>query len=241
MSENTAAPGTEDASTPGKIYSSNRPTGGPAPTAPAPEAAVSIGGRALTTEQIHAWMDGEVSAGRQTREQADAALAADGVPAKAAPSDFVAHLFGLGFAPARADQFTLPPMVGPNEPFDKQAHAADKLARSWLSGLGLSREIGNSLAAEISRTSAANEKMSQGEFDLWEQGQRAMLERLWGADTNKKIALAQKMIAELEAQSPGFIRMLRLSGAGSNAMVIAQLAMHAERLDLRPETKKVNR
>jgi hypothetical protein len=220
MTENTVTPNTAPAATP----------------VATPDTAINIGG-GLTAEQVRSWADQEVKAGRQTRAEADAMLAADGVPAKAAPSSVEAHLTEMGFAPAKAEQFTLPALNAPDAPFDKHAQAADKMVRSWLETAGLTREIGNFVAAEVDRTATTYQRMSGSERKLWEQGQRTNLERVWGADTNKKIALAQQLVAEIEAKAPGLVYVLEETGAGSSALVIAQLALHAERLAARPEKK----
>jgi hypothetical protein len=209
-------------------------TAAPSTATAAPTTAGNVStGDGLTHAQVHQWADQEVKAGRQTRAEADAMLKAEGVPPQAAPSPVGAHLAQIGFAPAKPEQFVLPPLVGPNEPFDKNAQAMDRRLRTWLSTAGLTKEIGSSLVAEVARTEMAYEAMNPAQRKSWEQGQRGNLARIWGADTDKKISGARQLVNEIEEKAPGFKRFLDVTGGGSSASVIAQLAMHAQRLAAR--------
>jgi hypothetical protein len=54
-----------------------------------------------------------------------------------------------------------------------------------------------------------------------------------GPAAPQKLALAQQLIRELEAKSPGVANFLEATGAGNAATIVVQVAEHASRLAAR--------
>jgi hypothetical protein len=52
------------------------------------------------------------------------------------------------------------------------------------------------------------------------------------------MTMAREFVQEWEAKSPGVAELLNRTGLGNNAMIIAQIVAHAERLAIRNGFKK---
>jgi hypothetical protein len=54
------------------------------------------------------------------------------------------------------------------------------------------------------------------------------LHRLWGADTQKNLAIAQAEVQRLAKSNPNIVEMLDVSGLGNNAWLIASVVNMAK-------------
>jgi hypothetical protein len=185
-------------------------------------------------QTMFAWIDADVQAGRFSAEEGakmKAEAIGGSVPAPTAADPIAEHLTAEGFAPAQAKDFHLPPMLKDGESFTPELQQADATMRGWLEGAMFTREIGSSLAAEVEKVARTQMNADDATREIYARGQRAALERVWGPEkTAERIALAQKLVRELDAKQPGLIRFMNDTGAGNCAFVIAQIALHAERL-----------
>lgn len=138
------------------------------------------------------------------------------------------------FAPAKADDFTLPPGLFPEGV--PPPHMVEQSAqfRGWLEEARLPKSIGDFLADEVAKVGNAFSAMGEAEQVLYQRSERAHLERLWGPEeTQRKIELARQLVLEIDERRPGLVDLLLDTGAGNSAMVIMNLALHAERLAAR--------
>ncbi len=203
------------------------PAGKPPVSAPADGGATTD----FTAAQLKILADDAVRAGKLTRTEADAALAADTTASSAAPSAVDAHLVGMDYHPAAPNEFELPPMIGADEKWTPDAQKASDTARGWLSTAKLDRAMGSALAANAEQTFQHLKGMDETGRQLWAAGQRAQLDRM--GFTPERIALARSLVREIEAKSPGLEAFLVRTNVGNDARVVAQLVLHAERLNSR--------
>jgi hypothetical protein len=218
--------------TPSQIILSTE-SAAPASAAPAPEAAPDLAavteqqfnqqmGSDLTADQLRDLAAGEVKAGRLTQEQADAALAADGVDG-GAPAELD------GFEGAKPHEYQMP---GRGD-YDPKQREADLRIRNWLSAAKFPREHGSSLATEASRVLKQHAELSDGEKEIFKRTEAVKLEKLWGPDFGKRVALARQLLTELDAKQPGILDFIDRSGLGNSAMIINLVYAQAERLAAR--------
>jgi hypothetical protein len=176
---------------------------------------------------IKAYAEGDVAARAKMDELqrvANADVDPEAAAAEAAASD-------AAFAPGKPEEFKLPSLAGPGEehsPDEMVAHA--ETARGWLAAAELPASIGSALAEEVAQINTMYSGLDDGGVQLHAAGERAKLDRLWGDDAPRKIALARQLVRELETKKPGIVDLLSRTGAGNSSVVIAQLALHAERL-----------
>lgn len=224
----------EQNTTPSGIIMGATPAAAPAPEAGPDLTAVSEtefkqqAGSDFTPAQLRALADGEVSAGRLTREQADELLKADTVTTeKPAPATVAVE----GFPAAQMHEYAMPDLVGDGD-YTPEVAAFDRQARAWLATAGLPKEIGSAIAAEVAKVSTELRDANEVGRELYRRTEMAKLQRLWPDENTytRRVALARKLVAEVEAQAPGMVAMLEHTGAGNSAAVIAHLALHAERL-----------
>lgn len=199
---------------------------------PAPDAGPQVSGD-FTPDQLAQMAQWAVEDGSMTREQADTALKSDGVQPQPAPSEIDAHLTEIGFAPAKPEEFRLPPMLGEDGRMTPELAAVDKAARGWLSAGRFDAAIGNALAAEANRVGERWQAMNDAQRELYQRTERAKLDRLWGQDAEKNLKLARQLVQEIEAKAPGIVAFLVETGAGNSSFVIANLYTHATRLSAR--------
>ena len=85
----------------------------------------------------------------------------------------------------------------------------------------------------MAKNGAQWQQMTAPQRELHGRQAQAQIERLFGDKASERIALARQMIHELEAKKPGLIRYLEETGAGNSVALIANLALHGERLKAR--------
>lgn len=187
----------------------------------------------INVDQLNAWIAQEEAAGRSTPEQSAAIRAEAGIDAPT-PNPVVDYLKAEGFAPARSDEFQIPKFLEENERFSPELQAADATMRGWLADGLFTREIGSSIARTVASVGEQCANMTDAEREIYARGQVAQLETMWGVEkTAERIRLASGPVRELEAKRPGLVRFLNDSGAGNSATLIANVALHAERLNAR--------
>jgi hypothetical protein len=178
-----------------------------------------------------------VSSGRATRETVNADLAAAGhqplpQPDTATPTVDDAAL-DAAFPPGKPTEYTLPKLTAPGEEYTEATAAKDHLARGWMAEARLPVSIGNHIAAEVAAIADKWPAMNDSQRRVYAINERSKLDRLLGADAQVKIEGARRLVAELEAKSPGLVHLLEASGAGNSAAVVVMLAQHAARLAAR--------
>lgn len=185
----------------------------------------------FTPEQLQTMAAELVKGGKLSQQEADAALKVDGVePAQqAAPLSPEAQEMDHAFPPAKPTEYDFTALYNGDD-VSKETLAFDQQARGWLSEARFTKEIGSSLAREVDRVTVKHASMSEAEREIYKRTEFNKLERVWGSDTPKKIGAARRLVLELEAKSPGIVDVLERTGAGNSAIVIAQIAMQAERL-----------
>lgn len=210
---------------------------GYAPAAPAADQAEPenrSGG--LSDAQLRAWADQEVKAGRQTREEADAMLKADGVDTTPQPADpnlsEQAGEIDAAFPAAEPHEYDFSRTYD-GEPVTKEQMAFDTQARTWLSTAKFTKEIGSAIAREVDSVARTFPTLEPSVQELYKRTELTTVERIWGKDTPRKMALAKQLCEELDARHPGVIDALNKTGAGNSARVIIQIGNQAERLYLR--------
>lgn len=178
-----------------------------------------------------------VDAGHFTIEQANERLAYEGYTAKitppTAPTSELASDMARNFSSAQAHQYEMPPLVNHVSAYGKDEQAQDLQQRNWLSEGGFPREIGNTLAQEIKKTSESLTKMNQVQRDAWLDKQNKTLTAIWGDKQDEKIQLARQLVNEIEARQPGLKAFLDRTGSGNDANVISILANHAKIMSLK--------
>lgn len=210
----------------------------PTPTSNAPAAAPAIpeapplaSSSDFTPAQLKDLADDLVARGSLTREDAEAMLVVDGVPLDKPKSEGelspeAAEIDAM-FPPAKPEEYQMPSM---GDEYGPTQHKLDTDARGWLAEARFPAGLGSALLSEIDRVSVAHSKMSDGERQIWAQKEVAVLQNMWGDSYGPRVKAAQQIIKELELKRPGLVEILEVSGAGNSAFVIAQVALHAERL-----------
>jgi hypothetical protein len=143
--------------------------------------------------------------------------------------------FDKTFPPAKPEQYDFPRTVDPDH-ITPEVKAFDATARGWLATGLFTREHGSALAHEANRIAAQIEHFSPVEHELFARPERVTLERMWGADTDKNLSIAQAFVREVAEQHPQLIEMLNATGLGNSSSIIVQIFHQAERLMARNMT-----
>lgn len=191
----------------------------------------------FSPDQLRSLADDAVAKGLMTREQANESLALDGVkPQEAATEDGLspeAAEIDAFFPPAKPEHYEIPPPLDPKIASDPEYMKFDRASRDWLAAARLPREIGSAIATAADQTARVYPSMTPAQRTAYSQAEFAKLEHMWGDQTNAKINLARQLVDEVAEKHPALTVYLRESGAGHNAMVVAQLVNQAERLAAR--------
>lgn len=211
----------------------------PAAEAAIPEAPPIASSSDFSHEQLRSMAADLVARGTLTRDAADALLFTDGAQIEQPKpegelSPEAADIDAL-FPPAKPSEYQMPNM---GETFGPAQQKLDADSRAWLAEARFPAGIGSALLAEVDKTATAWNKMDATARTLHVQKETSVLQKLWGNDGYAaKVNAARQLIKELERKRPGIVEILERSGAGNSAQVIAQVALHAERLlARRPKT-----
>ncbi|MCS6295962.1 MAG: hypothetical protein H8K09_07000 [Nitrospira sp.] len=136
------------------------------------------------------------------------------------------------FPPAKPEHYTFPP-AAPGEQISSEIRAAEMTTRTWLSTALFSREHGSALAAEVDRTARRIEHFTPAQHELFARSERLVLEKVWGAETQKNLSIAKAFVREVAEKHPQIIDFLNQTGLGNSSGVIIGLYHQAERLAAR--------
>jgi hypothetical protein len=187
----------------------------------------------LTPSQSREMADELVRHGGATREQADAALAADGIaPLPPDPRTAEQKEFDEMWPKADASQIR-PAYFGRTAGADPQTvgqfHAE---ASAFVLGIDMPAAVANSFLETVLDKTQAQSRMTPGEQALWAQDQRAIFERVAGSP--EKAEAKRKLALDALARAPGpFVNSMRAAGAFRSADVLLLLAHQGERLAIR--------
>lgn len=138
------------------------------------------------------------------------------------------ELDDAGFVPAKPEDFDAVRFHLPNdEPTPEHRHAAT-LTRTWLSEAGFPRELGNALFKTGNEVALQIQGMTDHKREAWGQAEYAKLEKVYGADLERKLEMAGRMVNRIEERQPGLKALLR-KGLGDSARFASLLIQQSER------------
>lgn len=213
---------------------STAPSTTPNPTAPNP---VPNGQEGPSPEQatVANWLREDFNAGKMTADQfAEAMQELTGEEDTQGPDTRTDSQkeFDSAFPPAKPEHYTFPP-AAPGEQMSPEMRAAEMTTRSWLSTGLFSREHGSALAVEVDRVARKIEHFTPAQHELFARSERLVLEKVWGADTQKNLSIAKAFVREVAEKHPQIIDFLDQTGLGNSSGVIIGLYHQAERLAAR--------
>jgi hypothetical protein len=91
---------------------------------------------------------------------------------------------------------------------------------------GIPASIGNEIGRLWNQATA--NPPSDAQMEQSRQECSVALHRLWGADTQKNLAIAQAEVQRLAKSNPNIVEMLDVSGLGNNAWLIASVVNMAK-------------
>ncbi|GEM_PF-6913223 len=168
-----------------------------------------------------------IAAGRITREQADEALIAEGV--KPTPTIERPTVDVSGFPAAQLHEFKMPQWAEGGDVTPDHIEF-DKQIRTALVAGGFEKAIGSAVVAELVAATKRTEGMDDSALELHTRSELIKLQKLWrDPDTyQRRMGMAAQLIDEIEAKVPGVKQ--SINSAGFSAAVVANIALHAERL-----------
>ncbi len=187
---------------------------------------------AISNDNFRQAVEWGVQDGHISREQADIQLRAEGLePDKSIvpPDEHNTDLF-QNFPPAKAHEYEIPRMSGPNDRLTSNEFKQVKEYQKILETAQFDSSLGSVFAAEVKKVSDTYQKMNPSERELWTRSEHVKMTNTFGPETSKKIELAQRLVEDVERKTPGLKAILDSSGASGSAMVMNLLASHAERL-----------
>lgn len=133
------------------------------------------------------------------------------------PSNLDAMAFAAPDSPA-AYQFTT---FGPPEGVEHSLEF-ESVNRAAFHAAGIPKAIGDKIAA-MWNAAAARDAVTEQELALSKRAALTQLNKAWGADTMKNIALAETVVARVAEKQPGVWDMLRVSGLANDPWLIQTL------------------
>jgi hypothetical protein len=178
------------------------------------------------------WAKQDLAKGKITAEQAEKIFTDLNTPlAQRAPdvrSD-EERMMDKQFPMAKAEDFIirygLPGQELPMTPALKQF---DQSARTWMSGAGLPRDMGNSLVNAIEKVAHTTKGISAEALDQYGTTEFAKLEKAHGAALEERLQAAARMVHDLDLKNPGLKNLLKSNGIGDNAIIANMLIAHAQ-------------
>jgi hypothetical protein len=193
-------------------------------------------GETFTPAQQRALASDLVAAGTKTRDEVNAALAADGIQPLDDPDAPLSQAAEIdaAFPPAQPHEYIMPKLVDEAGNHGPELQRADQEIRAWLSDARMPVGVGSEILRSATEFAPRWGAMSPDQRQEHDAGVHEQLRAVWREDYGRKIDLARQLVRELEAKSPGkVIATLEVTGAGADATVIMNLADSAERLLLR--------
>jgi len=129
------------------------------------------------------------------------------------------------FEPAKPEDYEIrhPYELPPEE------QAVDLNMRHWLSIAGTSKRDGDELAIALREAAPIVMDFSPEQHDAHQAQTRTKLERIFGAEMPARLADAQRLIKEINAQRPGLIAWLDDTGLGNQYDLVHQVIQAARR------------
>jgi hypothetical protein len=203
-------------------------TTSPAPSASGLQAELST----REAETMIGWVKADLAAGKLSPERAEQMFSELGAsPEQRAPdtrSD-EAKALNAQFPPAKPTDYTIRyGLPGQDVPQTPELKQFDSSARTWLSGAGFPRDVGNSLVNAIAKTAQLTKDMNADQLETYGTTEFAKLEKAHGLALDDKLRAAGRMVEDLERKQPGLKQLLKSKGIGDSAMVANLLIAHAQ-------------
>lgn len=192
-------------------------------------------GPSLEQATVANWLREDFNAGKLTADQfAEAMQELTGEEDTQTPDTRTESQkdYDASFPPAKPEHYTFPP-AAPGEQMSPEMKTADLMTRTWLSTGLFSREHGSALAVEADRVARKIEHFTPAQHELFARSERLVLEKVWGADTQKNLSIAKAFVREVAEKHPQIIDFLDQTGLGNSSGVIIGLYHQAERLAAR--------
>jgi hypothetical protein len=133
------------------------------------------------------------------------------------PSNLDAVAFAAPDSPAAYQFTTSEPPAGAEYSIEFES-----VNRAAFHAAGIPKAIGDHIAA-MWNEAAARDEVSEQDLALSKQSALVALNKLWGADTMRNIALAETVVARIAEKQPGVWDMLRVSGMANDPWLISTL------------------
>jgi len=197
---------------------------------------------------VAAMADALVASGAMTREQIDAGIAADeagiqleansATPEQQQASEPVQQQPQPGpFDGYEVDPAFAPPSSPEGYSFQTQLNSgvevADiKAAQSLFHAAKMPAPLAQALFSEVEKMAVTNGGQEMSDLDLQMLSQRTMaqLHQAWGDRTDEMLAYGRRFVSEVAKSNSRVREFLEVTGAGSNPVVVRQIAEHAQRI-----------
>jgi hypothetical protein len=180
---------------------------------------------------IQGWIKDDLAKGKLTPEQAAKAFDDMNTPLDQRGPDTRSDeekMLDKQFPPAKPEDYIIRyGDPGQELKMTPELHAFDQSARTWLSGAGFPRDVGNSLVSAIAKVAQQTQRMTPDQLETYGSAEFAKLERAHGAALEERLQTAGRMVHELDLKTPGLKNLLKSKGIGDSAMVANILINHA--------------
>ena len=198
------------------------------PIEPGPQAEITPAQAATMAE----WTKADLLAGKITPEQATQQFNALNTPLDQRVADSRSDeekMLDKQFPGAKPEAYIIRYGEPGQEPtMTPELKAFDQSARTWMSGAGFPRDVGNSLVNAIAKTAQLTKDMNADQLEQYGADEFAKLERAHGSALDDKLRAAGRMVEDLERKQPGLKQLLKSKGIGDSAMVANLLIAHAQ-------------
>jgi hypothetical protein len=178
------------------------------------------------------WIKADLAAGKMTQAQADKAFAELNTPMEQRLPDASSDeekMLDKQFPVAKAEDFIIRYGLGQELPMTPELKQFDSSARTWLSGAGFPRDVGNSPVNAIAKTAQLTKDMNADQLDQYGADEFVKLEHAHGLALDDKLRAAGQMVEALDKKTPGLKSLLKSKGLGENALIASMLIQQAER------------
>jgi hypothetical protein len=100
--------------------------------------------------------------------------------------------------------------------------------RTWMSGAGFPRKVGNSLVTAIAKVAQQIQRMTESELETYAFAEFAKLQKARSAALDERLQSAALMIHDLDVKQPSLKNLLKSKGIADNAMVANMLIAHVQ-------------
>lgn len=195
---------------------------------------------------VAAMADALVSSGAMTRAEVDAGMAADQIPVAeegagtaapqpadeqkpaSVPDPLAGYEIDPAFAPPSSpDDYRFQTAVGHEIELDDI-----KAARQLFHTAKMPQGIAQQVFSEVERMHLENrgEELSDAKLEMLNAQTMVQLRQAWGDRTDEMLGHGRRLVSEIAKTNPSIREFLDITGAGSNPVVVRQIAEHAARL-----------